>query len=227
MRGLADLLYPQSCAGCARPARGGLCRECLDGLRRPGPQMCGRCGAPTEVRVEECLECRGRRFRFTLARQAVAFEGAVRAAVHRLKYRGEWSLAETLARLLAEVAGEAAGAVTWVPPSRRRLRERGFDHAGMLARALAAEIGLPAAPMLRRERDPPPQVRLEPEVRRRNLAGAFACRLPPPPVVTVVDDVFTTGATASEAARALRAAGAERVVALAVARTLPPRRRRP
>lgn len=225
MRGIADVLYPEACVGCGRLARGGLCSGCLGGVPRLGPPNCARCGAPTAAAVSECRECRGRRFHFDRARQAVPFDSVVRAAVHRLKYRGEWSLARALALLVAEIVPpQAKGAVTWVPAGPGRLRERGFDHARLLAEAVATRLRLPAAPLLRRVRETAPQVRLPPPVRRTNLAGALACRLPPPPAVMVVDDVFTTGATAAEAARALKRAGAERVTVLAVARTLPPYR---
>ncbi|MGH9266759.1 MAG: double zinc ribbon domain-containing protein, partial [Acidimicrobiales bacterium] len=227
MQGLADLLYPEACVGCGRPARGGLCLACLEGLDRLGPRVCRRCGAPMVVDVAECRECRARGFRFDLARQAVGFDATVRAAVLRLKYRGEWALVEALALLLAEVAfaaaGPPAGAVTWVPSGARRLRERGFDHARLLAEAAARRLGTPAGALLARERETRAQVGLPRALRRKNLVGAFGCRLPPPPHVIVVDDVFTTGATACEAARALKAAGAEHVVCLAVARSLPSR----
>ncbi|MGH2687482.1 MAG: ComF family protein, partial [Actinomycetota bacterium] len=84
--------------------------------------------------------------------------------------------------------------------------------------------GWPLVPLLGRARDTPPQAGLAIADRRRNMDHALVAVLPAPPHVVVVDDVYTTGATASEAARALRAAGAERIVVLGLARTLRPER---
>jgi competence protein ComFC len=225
---MADLLYPQWCVGCRRLARGGICRSCLAELPRLGPEVCRRCGAPAAVAVADCRECRGRRFAFDAARQAVSFTSSVREAILRLKYRSERALAEALSLLVAEIAaGLEPRPVTWVPSGPRRLRERGFDHARLLAEACARRMELPVAPLLVRVRETPPQVGLEPAVRRKNLERALRCPSSAPPAVLVIDDVFTTGATASEAARALKAAGALHVTVLCLARALPPGRAPP
>ncbi|MGH2721876.1 MAG: ComF family protein, partial [Actinomycetota bacterium] len=112
----------------------------------------------------------------------------------------------------------------WVPTTAARLRERGQDHARLLASCVAGASGWPLVPLLGRVRDTPPQARLAIARRRRNMEHALAAVLPPPALVVVVDDVYTTGATASEAARALKAGGAERVVVLGLARALRPER---
>jgi predicted amidophosphoribosyltransferase len=114
---------------------------------------------------------------------------------------------------------------TWVPATAGRLRDRGFDHGRLLAEGVARALGWPVEPLLERVRDAPAQVTLERQARRRNLEGAFAAAGPVPALVVVVDDVYTTGATASEAARALKAGGAEWVAVLGVARALGPDRR--
>jgi len=146
----------------------------------------------------------------------------VREAIHRFKYSGEASRAGPLA-LLAASAVRGKGTITWIPADPARLHERGLDHCRALAEAVAALTGLPAGPLLERVRSTPPQIELTPAQRRHNQAGAFRARLPPPPEVIVVDDVFTTGSTVSEAARALKAGGAAKVFVACVARTLSPR----
>lgn len=225
---MADLLYPQQCLGCGRLVRGGLCHACLVNLPRPGPEVCRRCGAPTTVAVAKCRECRKARFAFDVARQAVLFTSGVREAILRLKYRSERALADALGLLLAEVAATFdPRPCTWVPSGQRRLRERGFDHARLLAEACAGRLGLPISPLLIRACQTRPQVGLEPDVRRTNVKGAFACPCVPPSRVLVIDDVFTTGATASEAARALKAAGADHVRVLCLARAFPSERAPP
>lgn len=221
MRWFADFAYPQFCLGCRKLARGGLCRVCLEGMPRLGPPTCRLCGHPTPALVPSCRECRGREFYFDEARQAVAFGGHVREAIHRFKYSGEISRSGPLALLVAARL-ELVGTITWVPADPGRLHERGFDHGRVLAEAVAALAGLRVASLLERVRSTPPQVELALGPRVRNQEGALRACLPPPPKVTLVDDVFTTGSTVSEAARALKAAGAGRVRAICIARTLKP-----
>jgi predicted amidophosphoribosyltransferase len=233
---LADLLYPELCVGCGRRVRGGLCRQCAGRIPRLPLAGCRRCGAPGPG-VAGCPECRSLHPAFDRAWQAVEFGQVVRAAVHRLKYRCERSLAAALGDLLAEPLAGPAGirlglpagsrpgfAATWAPTTEGRLRERGHDHARLLAECVAAALGWPAVPLLGRARDTPPQARLAIAERRRNMHDALVAALPPPAEVVVIDDVYTTGATASEAARALKAGGAVRVVALGLARALRPER---
>jgi predicted amidophosphoribosyltransferase len=127
-----------------------------------------------------------------------------------------------LAALVVEMVEDLEidlGAVTWVPASPQRLRSTGVDHGRILAELVADGSGVASAPMLVRTRPCAPQMRMEPEARRTNLVGAFAAAITPPEVVTLVDDVYTTGSTAAEAARALKAAGASQVKVLCVARS--------
>jgi predicted amidophosphoribosyltransferase len=113
--------------------------------------------------------------------------------------------------------GLDAGVVTWVPGRRRDIRRRGFDHAEVLARGLARRLGLGARSTLRRVDARPDQTTLSGAARRRNLRGAFAAR-PCPQTVALVDDLVTTGATASACAAALRRAGAPSVEVIAACR---------
>lgn len=222
MRGLTDLLCPEACAGCGRMARGGLCRGCIEELPRLGPSLCGYCGRPCRRPAGECRDCRGRVLHFDLARQAAEYGPVLRKAISRFKYSGCRGLAVPLAGLVSELLDPHAlevDAVTWVPPSPERLRRTGIDHGGELARRVAEGLGRPAVGMTARIRPTLPQMKLDPAARRTNLAGAFRATLCPPARVLVVDDVFTTGSTASEVARALKSAGAARVVVLGAARS--------
>jgi predicted amidophosphoribosyltransferase len=107
-----------------------------------------------------------------------------------------------------------ASALTWVPGRRRDIRRRGFDHARELALRLAKELGLEALPLLGRRLDRPDQAGLSAEDRRSNLLGSFLSR-PSPARVALVDDLITTGATATACALALKGAGAARIELLA------------
>lgn len=173
----------------------------------------------SQGRVERQATSEG--FEFDESIQTYAFTGLVRRAIHRLKYKGERSLAEVLAiPLVAELkALNDCEMVTWIPASHRKVVERGFDHAQLLAEIAAEVTDVPCLSLLERTREAVPQFELDLEERKANVDGLFSCRLPAPDRVAVIDDVFTTGATASDAARALKGKGAEWVVALAVART--------
>lgn len=222
MRAFADLAFPQLCLGCGTRAQGALCDECFADLDRIGPIVCRRCGFPVPKKTASCRECAKRGFNFDAARQAVPFEGAVRKAVHRMKYSSERALASTLVDLLSEAASKLPPhPLTWIPSSRRKVRERGFDHAELLARSLGESLDRSVIGLLEKTREVRPQMRLLPTERSTNLANALRCPLPAPIEILVVDDVLTTGATLSEASRALKAAGARWVGGLCVARTLP------
>jgi ComF family protein len=152
--------------------------------------------------------------------------------VHRFKYPqagllgldpGPRAVASALAREAAGRAPAPGELVVPVPLHPVRLRQRGFNPAALLARAVARAHGLAVAPRaLERLRDTPSQTGLGRRARRRNVAGAFGVRSGEriPARVWLVDDVVTTGATLAEAARALRRAGARQVTAICSARTL-------
>jgi predicted amidophosphoribosyltransferase len=129
---------------------------------------------------------------------------------------------EALARALVALGPPPADVVTWVPLAPRRRAERGFDQAHVLAKALARQLGLPAAVYVRRVRATTPQARRAREQRFAAMAGAFAPLgrgRPAPPTVLLVDDVLTTGATASACAAALVDAGARTVHLLTACRS--------
>lgn len=210
---LAVLLAPP-CAACAapldRPTRGAVCDACWRAVRADG--------APFVVP------------RLTHARAAGAYDGALREIVHALKYQGRTSLAAPLAALIVEHCADVfdgAHAVVPVPLHPSRERERGFNQAALIARALP----LPCADLLRRVRATPSQTDLPADARRANVRGAFEAtsrlsgfgrrrHMHLPGTVVLVDDVATTGATLGECARALRAAGVAEVRAVVVARAL-------
>ena len=110
--------------------------------------------------------------------------------------------------------------LTWVPLGSGRRRVRGFDQAETLARGLGRTSGLPVRPLLKRTRETAPQARRGGSERRAALHGAFRSRGDVPATVVLVDDVLTSGATASECARVLRAAGAREVGVVTAARSV-------
>lgn len=200
---LLEALFPAGCAGCGRPPAA-LCTACL-GSARPAPQA----AAPSPVAGWVA---------------AFAYEGAVREALARLKYRNARSALPVLADALVERLGEEPfpgpiDVVTWPPTTPARRRGRGFDQAEHLARAVGRGLGLPVRPCLTRRAGPSQTGR---SARERRRGPLFVANPVDGLRVLIIDDVATTGATLAAAARALRSAGARWVGGATVART--PRR---
>jgi predicted amidophosphoribosyltransferase len=185
---------------------------------------CVGCGDPG---ADICSVCRGRLRRAPVGRippgvdRVVApwvYEGPARSLVLRLKLGASRSAARPLMAAMQRAivrAGGSSGVITWVPGKPVDIRRRGFDHGEVLARGLAARLGLPSRALLNRRRIPLDQSGLSASQRRANLTGAFRAPSSPSEVV-LVDDLITTGATAEACAQALRAGGAE-IVHLVVA----------
>lgn len=217
---LLDLLLPQRCLACDRPGAP-LCASCLAAAPRLRPPLCQRCGAPTAWPVSSCRECAGRRLAFDRARAAVGYDADVRRLVTGWKERGLRRLAAPVAELVAgAVARPQADVLTGVPPDRERTLRRGHHPAAALAAELSRRWEIPAGELLGRARPVAPQRGLTLVARRRNVRDAFAARGAAPRRVLLVDDVYTTGATADAAARALRRAGAQRVEVVTFARAI-------
>jgi len=225
---LLGVLLPRTCAHCAEdlPAASehALCAECLAGLERPEPPLCGRCGLPLPP-SGGCRSCRGPRPSFDLARAAFLFNPPLRSALHAFKYSGRRDLARPLALMMAaELARrpELSGFRTLLPvplhPSRER--RRGYNQSALLARELAEAAGLSfESGLLSRERETRPQVDLKRKERLENVRGAFrASSGAAGGSFLLVDDVATTLATAGDAARALKGAGAAAAAVFTLAR---------
>jgi predicted amidophosphoribosyltransferase len=204
---LADLVLPRVCGGCSAPGHA-LCLACRRLLGAPfgwRPTPCPP-GLPHLV-------------------SAAAYDGEVRSALLAHKEHGRRGLTrplgEALARAVAALGPPGGVLLVPVPSSRAAVRARGQDHARRLAAAAARELpGCRARPLLVPARAVADQSGLDSRQRAANLAGALRARQPLPGVrVVVVDDVVTTGATLVEAARALRAAGADVRGAAVVAAT--------
>ena len=235
-----SLVYPQGCAACGvrnvearsdAPA----CADCWRATRvfTGVETLCWKCGALAQGDVPEgerggvrCRRCEAEDF--TAARACGIYEGALRAAVLALKR--EPFVSERLAGLLAAAQRreplESATLVVPVPLHAERERERGFNQAALLARALSGRAGvrLDEWSLARVAGSVRHRAGMDARGRRETVEGAFEVarpRLVRGERVLVVDDVFTTGATASACAAALKAAGAREVFVLTVARAGP------
>lgn len=174
-----------------------------------------------------CADCRAARPAYCARRAWSLFEGPVRAALHRLKYRRDVGLGEAFTPQLAEFLAGLPWSVNLfvpVPLGRKRLAERGYNQVGLIARPLSMAMRIPYAPAaLSRSHETRSQVGLTRSERQENVRNAFRAdqgRVKGR-IVLLMDDVATTGSTLSSCAQALYAAGARDVFALTVSRALP------
>jgi ComF family protein len=224
LRGLARLalnaLFPVSCLGCGCEGEL-LCPSCLQAAPRAAPPRCPVCWQRW-TGDGPCRQCVRQRPSYESVRSAFAYQGAVREAVHALKFRGISALAPILAapmaRLLAAWAPPVEALVP-VPLPWLRERYRGYDQALLLAREVGHSLGLPVLTDAVRRTWTRPQASLAGDARRQNVGSAFRPRRRLDGLrLALVDDVATTGATLDACARALRQAGAAGVWAITLAR---------
>ncbi|MCL5289428.1 MAG: phosphoribosyltransferase family protein [Bacillota bacterium] len=229
---LLNLLFPEGpgCKLCGSPGREDLCFACRLALSKWAAEakcpICGRPVPPQGPQAGQCRECRRQPPPFEMARAVGAYEGGLRQAIHLLKYKGRKSLAPLLGKLLLETLQKhplllQCDIVMPVPISRGRLRERGFNQAELLAVEAARGISRPLANQaLIKIAETPPQTGLTREQRERNLKGSLQVVLPEEVRgrnILLVDDVLTTGSTASAAAEALKQQGAARIFVITLA----------
>lgn len=209
---LTSLFAPHECLGCGQEGPL-LCAACSRRLRVI-PDRCFRCRQPTPE-AKTCDACR-RTTKLYRVRAATTYGDVAKKLVWQLKFQGAQSVARLLAKNMATGFSVSDTAIiAHIPTATSRVRSRGYDQAGLIARAFAREAGLPHLALLARVGQQH-QVGAHRRQRLTQLAGAF--RVTQPNLVRgrhiiIVDDVLTTGATLSAAAQVLEAAGAKRVEA--------------
>jgi ComF family protein len=231
-RAVEDLVFPWECAACGAPGdRAPFCGPCRQHLLAVRGRVCPRCALPVgpfAALAGGCARCRGDALGFDAAVALGPYDGAVRSLCLRLKRERSAWLAPWIVDVLAEShaglgATPADACVTAVPLHWRRYWQRGYNQADALASALARRLGLRAARLLRRVVATPPLARVGRTERARIMRDAFRARRRAGAIVQgrtvlLVDDILTTGATSGAAARALKRAGAARVVVVVVGR---------
>ncbi len=227
---LEQLLLPAECLVCHRLlgprfAEDLVCPVCRLRWRPVRRPWCERCGQP-EPHFGPCRLCREWPEELEIVRSAVWLDGGARRAVHALKYEGLARIGRDMAAVVARLVERPrpASVLVPIPLGHKRRARRGYNQSEALAAPLAQAWGLTNRPeLLVRKRDTPTQTALTPAARLANVAGAFEartaeCRNPNGTPVVLIDDVFTTGATLVEAARALAAAGFESITAVTFGR---------
>jgi len=218
-----DLLFPPVCGGCGK-AGSHWCEECQRRVQILNGTVCEVCGLPQDT-GGICDACRAERPHFRALRAWAVFEDPVRKALHKLKYYRNFSMGDALAAQMADFViglNWQADMLIPIPLGRQRMKERGYNQAGMIAEPLAMALDIEFAPKaLARRKETRSQVGLSKQERQKNVLGAFQAAGVGGKAILVLDDVSTTGATLSSSAEALLSAGAKDVYALTVARALP------
>lgn len=233
---LVDLFFPPRCYLCEKLIAGQdekvLCPECLGKIVPLGSPLCLRCGFPFPFSTGPdrlCGVCLSQKRPFRFCRQLGRYQGALLESIHRFKYQRIPALAKPLGRLLADLVEEhfpwqQYDLIVPVPLHPRRLREREFNQALLLAKGMGKALGIRVDfQSLIRVKWTEPQVKLNWQARRKNVSRAFSVKEKKRisgRLVLLVDDVMTSGATIEECSRTLLKAGAREVDAVALARAV-------
>src|SRR5688572_2887077 len=232
--GTLDVLFPPQCALCQTemPSSSGeplLCATCRDLLLQGRGFRCPRCGGSTPHQIspgQRCGHCRTSRLHFTQTVAVGVYQGALKQAVLDMKRPACLPLTMSMAELFWSARGGEIEAlqpdlVVPIPMHWWRRVRQGTNSPDLLAEIIGRRLGRPVAARMLRRRWRPPQGGLSPHRRRLNLRGAMRVRRRRDLAglrILLIDDVLTTGATCSEAGRALRQAGAADVVVAVLAR---------
>ncbi|HLG30682.1 MAG TPA: ComF family protein [Candidatus Brocadiales bacterium] len=207
-----------------------ICEDCLKNIRYVGENRCLRCGSElgpfVNASSDGCTRCQRLKVMFDGASYATKFEGVIRELIHRFKYNNVDFLAEPLVEILINNLNlnnlkNDVDMVVPVPLFWWRRFKRGFNQSELLAKRIGRHLLLPVSTNnLYRIKNTIPQTRLSRSQRQQNMHRAFAIKRTEDfknRRVLLVDDVLTTGVTASECARAIKTAGGEKVYVLTIA----------
>jgi ComF family protein len=229
-----DLIFSPHCMICGKriedTRENWICPACLSQVAYISSPFCPRCGLPFVPETGSnhfCQVCLTSSPFFGTARALGKYEEGLKEAITKFKYQEKIILGENLGRLMAEILYPDLIPGTYdlfvpVPLHPKRLRERGFNQAAVLASQLSRWYQVPLDPLnLRRNRPTESQIHLDFKERRKNVKGAFSVKHEAKvngKSILLIDDVYTSGATVNECAKVLRKAGAERVDVLTLAR---------
>lgn len=223
---LLNLLYPSRCPVCENISdvfyHSPICSLCWSGIKRYDGPSCRICARPfSSEYADVCGECMKKIPPFSKVLSYGLYEGVLAEAINTLKFHGIKRLSRPLGSLLLNLdLPEIDGAVA-VPLGIKRLRERGFNQALLIARVVSKEIEIPLMmDILLKKKETPPQIGLSARERLSNLKNAFEAKGNIEGMrLLLVDDVMTTGATVTECSKQLIKAGAKEVIVLTLARS--------
>ena len=201
-----------------------LCSECMEKLPFAKGHICLNCGVPLEDESDYCNRCQNQKSSFVKNRSPLVYDGEVKRLIYKLKFGKKTYIAQTLGALMADKyleCGMDAEIITFVPMTESEVKKRGFNQAELLANEVGKRLDVPVLPALVKIKSTSEQKQLKGKDRALNLEGAFACVFEQVKgrKILLVDDIFTTGATANECANTLLKAKAREVSVLTAAVT--------
>jgi competence protein ComFC len=224
-----DLIFPPRCVICKNKSSRIICENCLGKAVYLKPPFCGICGKPWDKYFEGslCEDCAREGAPFTLARSVALYDGMLKEAIHKFKFDGKRKLAPYLGKFLVaylqygDIPIKEIDLVIPVPLSGKRGRQRGYNQSKLLAEEISGQYALTLdSGSLKKIKDVTPQFELSRKERLQNIRGAFRSSPIAGKNILLVDDIYTTGATAREAVSALKTAGAKNVYVLTLARAV-------
>ncbi|RJO65346.1 MAG: ComF family protein [Candidatus Omnitrophota bacterium] len=234
-KGLKDILYPPTCIACRKRlpednADAPVCRQCYSAIKKNLPPFCYRCGRQLDIRRSVknlCAECIRKTLHFDRALSPCKYEGVMKELIHAFKYRGKDYLGKDLGELMVDFIKEYGfdmkpiDLIMPIPLYRSKIREREFNQAQVLGDFVAKAFNKESiCDGLIRHRQTRPQAELQGQARMQNIKGCFSLTsadLVKERNILLIDDVLTTGATASEAAAVLKKAGAHTIFVMTLA----------
>lgn len=199
-----------------------LCSDCMEKLPFAKGHRCLCCGVPLADESDYCNRCQYERGAFVKNRSPLVYEGETKKMIYSLKFAKKKYLAETLGALMADEFLDCdmkADIIVFVPMTESEQKKRGFNQSELLANEVGKRLNIPVLPALVKIKDTKAQKELQGKDRASNLEGAFACVFEQVKnrTILLVDDIFTTGATANECAKTLLKAKAREVNVLTAA----------
>jgi len=226
---LLDLFFPKFCVGCKKEGNW-LCENCKEDMIAVISQVCPECGR-LSLKGKYCKKCQKGKYLKGIIAALYYKEGPTKEIIHNIKYNSVIELAPVLGISMAEVLKnnlvKKDALITFAPLHSKRLAQRGFNQAELLAKIIAKESKLKLINLLKKRKNTKQQVELKGNSRRKNLAGVFNFSGGPATAglanikgktIIIIDDVTTTGATLNECAKVLKEAGAKEVWGLVAAR---------
>ncbi|MDE6302861.1 MAG: ComF family protein [Clostridia bacterium] len=225
-----DALFPDdiTCDICGEEltayTRYKLCAECAFKIPFTGEHICLSCGVSMSDEADYCLRCENSDFKFMLNRAPMIYDGEAKSLIYAMKFGGKRYLAKTIGAMMADEFIKrkmSADIVMYVPMTEAEEKSRGFNQSELLAREVADRLNMPLLPALVKVKETSAQKHLTGKEREDNLDGAFVCTFNQVKGrrMLLIDDVFTTGATANACTKALLKAGAKDVRVLTAAVT--------
>jgi ComF family protein len=229
---ILDLLYPPRCIFCGILLPVGtkleICDTCYEKMPMVGGKVCETCGQPMDEPYgpEQCLDCRKTTLYFIQNLPVYEYKGIVRQAIMKLKFYNKKRVARTLGILMADKIKQMTSLpkfdiITYIPLSKKRLAQRGYNQSKLLCSVIAEELNFPISEnVLWKVKDTPPQSTLNRDERQHNIKNAFMVKDKysiKDMIILLVDDIYTTGRTVNECSRLLKKAGAKEIYVVTAA----------